>query len=124
MRAALLVLVATWLRAAAGAAGLRETSRRVLGRLRRLPAATEAARVLDQIGSEGRLAAAGRALAESLRGVERRPVAFLDAVLGWVAGEADRFRIGPPARRLALRMGVADAALVASALAPAVALAA
>ena len=34
-RAALLVLVATWLRAAAGTAGLREVSRRALGRLRR-----------------------------------------------------------------------------------------
>ena len=39
-RAGLLVLVATWLRAAAGAAGLREVSRRTLRRLRRLPAAT------------------------------------------------------------------------------------
>ena len=34
---ALLVAVATWLRAAAGAPGLREVSRRALGRLRRLP---------------------------------------------------------------------------------------
>ena len=34
-RAALLVLTATWLRGAAGAEGLREVSRRVLGRLRR-----------------------------------------------------------------------------------------
>ena len=38
-RASLLVLVATWLRAAAGAGGLREVSRRGLGRLRRLPSA-------------------------------------------------------------------------------------
>ncbi len=37
-RAALLVLVATWLRAAAGSDGLREVSRRVLGRGRRVPA--------------------------------------------------------------------------------------
>ncbi|HET8820123.1 MAG TPA: hypothetical protein VFM57_01125, partial [Thermoleophilaceae bacterium] len=41
-RAGLLVLAATWLRAAAGAAGLREVSRRALGRLRRVPSATEA----------------------------------------------------------------------------------
>ena len=124
VRAALLVLVATWLRAAAGAAGLREVSRRALGRLRRLPAATEAARVLDQIGSDGRLAAAGRALADSLRGVERRALPLLDAVLGWVAKEAARFRAGAPAARLALRARGVDAALVAAALAPALALAA
>ncbi len=43
-RAALLVLVATWLRGAAGAEGLREVARRVLGRLRRLPSLPEAAR--------------------------------------------------------------------------------
>ena len=122
-RAALLVLVATWLRAAAGAAGLREVSRRALGRLRRIPAATEAARVLDEIGSEGRLAAAGRALADSLRGVERRAMPLLDAVLGWVAGEAARFRVGAPAARLALRLGGVDVALVAASLAPALALA-
>ena len=118
-RAALLVLVATWLRAAAGAAGLREVSRRALGRLRRLPAAPEAARVLDQIGSEGRLAAAGRALADSLRDVERRPVPLLDAVLGWVAGEAARFRVGAPPPGLVLRARVADAGLLAASLAPA-----
>ena len=59
LRAMLLVLVATWLRSAAGADGLREVSRRALTRLRRLPAMPEAARTLDQIGSEGRLLAAG-----------------------------------------------------------------
>jgi hypothetical protein len=123
-RAALLVLVATWLRAAAGAVGLRETARRSLGRLRRLPAAREATRVLDQIGSEGRLAAAGRALGDSLRGVERAALPLIDAVLRWVAREAARFRVGPPAPRLALRLRALDALLVLAALAPAVALAA
>ncbi|MGH2742789.1 MAG: hypothetical protein ACRDN8_09945 [Thermoleophilaceae bacterium] len=87
-RAALLVLVATWMRAAAGAEGLREVSRRVLGRLRRVPAAPEAALVLDQIASEGRLAAAGRALADQLSGVSKRPMPFVDAVLGWVVRES------------------------------------
>jgi hypothetical protein len=87
-RAALLVMVATWLRAAAGAEGLREVSRRVLGKLRRLPAAPEAALVLDQIPSEGRLAAAGRALADQLNGVEKRPLPFVDAVLAWVVKES------------------------------------
>jgi hypothetical protein len=89
-RAALLVLVATWMRAAAGAEGLREVSRRVLGRLRRVPAAGEAALVLDRLESEGRLAEAGRALADRLGGVEKRPMPFVDAVLGWVVGESER----------------------------------
>ena len=44
-RAALLVLVATWLRAAAGAAGLREVSRRALG--------TAAARAVGRRGRRG-----------------------------------------------------------------------
>jgi hypothetical protein len=90
-RAALLVLVATWMRAAAGAEGLREVSRRALGKLRRVPAAPEAALVLDQIASEGRLAAAGRALADRLSGVEKRPLPFVDAVLGWVVRESERW---------------------------------
>jgi hypothetical protein len=89
-RAALLVLVATWMRAAAGAEGLREVSHRVLGRLRRVPAAREAALVLDRLESEGRLAEAGRALADRLSGVEKRPMPFVDAVLGWVVGESER----------------------------------
>jgi hypothetical protein len=89
-RAALLVLVATWMRAAAGAEGLREVSRRVLGRLRRVPAAREAALVLDRLESEGRLAEAGRALADRLSGVEKRPMPFVDAVLGWVVRESER----------------------------------
>jgi hypothetical protein len=87
-RAALLVMVATWMRAAAGAEGLREVGRRVLGKLRRVPAANEAALVLDRIESEGRLAAAGRALADELGGVERRPMPFVDAVLRWVVRES------------------------------------
>ena len=62
LRAALLVLTATWLRAAAGAEGLREVSRRALHRIRRIPAAPEASSVLDRIDSEGRLAAAARTL--------------------------------------------------------------
>ena len=42
--------------------GAQEVSRRVLGRLKRIPAVPEAALVLDQIASEGRLAAAARTL--------------------------------------------------------------
>ena len=58
IRAGLLVLVATWLRAAAGSGGLREVGRRALGKVRRLPAMPEASQALEGIASEGRLAAA------------------------------------------------------------------
>ena len=122
----LLVLVATWLRAAAGSDGLREVSRRALGRLRRVPAAPEAAQVLDGISSEGRLAAAGRTLAADLRAVPMRPVPVLDAVLGWVVREAAAFRPppAPPAVALAARPLDWLLVLLAAALALALALAA
>ena len=120
-RAALLVLVATWLRAAARAIGLREVSRRVLGRLRRLPSAPEAAAVLDAIASEGRLAAAGRALAARLSEAPKRPAALLDAVLAWVIREAAAYKPAPAAV-LRLRARAQDWALVASAAAPCVTL--
>jgi hypothetical protein len=105
LRAALIVMVATWLRAAAGAAGLREVFRRVLGRLRAIPSLPEATAVLDGIAAEGRLAAAGRSLADRLRDVSLRPIPFCDAVLGWVVSEAQVFRPQPAgaSARLALR---------------------
>ncbi len=122
LRAALLVLTATWLRAAAGAVGLREVFRRTLGRLHRVPALAEAVRTLDQIGSEGRLLAAGRSLAARLARVRRRPLPVLDAVLDWVAHESARFRPGerPPPPRLAL--SPLDGLLVALAATPGLAL--
>ena len=116
LRAALLVAAATWLRSAAGSDGLREVSRRALGRLRALPAAPEAARVLDSIGSEGRLAAAGRSLMESLGAVRMRPIEVADAVLGWTAAEAGRFRAAEPAPALVLRVRLIDAVLVLAAV--------
>jgi hypothetical protein len=117
-RAALLVLVATWLRGAAGAEGLREVARRILGRLRWVPGAPEAARVLDQISSEGRIADAGRNLAGRLGAVSKRPVPFLDAVLDWVVEESsqDRPPHAPVHRKLRIR--TRDAVLIALALAP------
>jgi hypothetical protein len=122
-RAALLVLVATWLRAAARAIGLREVSRRVLGRLRRVPSAPEAADVLDSIASEGRLASAGRALAARLSEAPKRPAALLDAVLSWVIREATTYEPPAPTAALQLRARALDYALIASAAAPALALA-
>jgi hypothetical protein len=121
-RACLLVLVATWLRAAAGAAGLREVSRRMLGRLRRLPSTREAAIVMDHLGTGRQLGSAARSVMGALRTVEHKPIPVLDAVLGWVAAESRRFRPGaaePPPR---LRVRAADLALVVLAVAPAAAL--
>ena len=122
LRAALLVLVATWLRAAAGADGLREVFRRVLGRLRAIPGMPEAVAVLDRIGSEGRLLAAGRSLAAAVRSVPKRPLPVLDAVLEWVAGESARFRAGTAAPVAGLAARPLDWALVALAAVPALAL--
>jgi hypothetical protein len=119
-RAALLVLVATWLRSAARASGLREVSRRVLGRLRRVPSAPEAAKVLDAIASEGRLASAGRALAARLSEAPKRPAELLDAVLSWVIREAGTYEPPPPATHMQLRARAVDWALIASAAAPCV----
>ena len=116
LRAALLVAAATWLRAAAGSDGLREVSRRALGRLRALPAAREAARVLDSIGSEGRLTAAGRSLMDSLGTVRMRPIEVADAVLGWTAAEAGRFRSAAAPPALALRVRFVDVVLVFAAV--------
>jgi hypothetical protein len=122
-RAALLVLAATWLRAAARATGLREVSRRVLGRLRRIPSAPEAAEVLHAIASEGQLAAAGRSLAARLSQTRKRPAALLDALLAWVIREAATYTPPPPAAPLRLRARALDWALIASAAAPVLALA-
>jgi hypothetical protein len=112
LRAALIVMVATWLRAAAGADGLREVFRRALGRLRAIPSLPEATAVLDGIGAEGRLAAAGRSLAEQLRDVKLRPLPFCDAVLTWVVEEARSFRPEPPAAPARLAVRPVDLALV------------
>ncbi len=124
LRAALIVLVATWLRAAAGADGLREVFRRVLGRLRAIPSLPEATEVLDGIAAEGRLVAAARSLADRLRGVDLRPLPLVDAVLEWVVGEAHAFRPLPLAAPPVLTLRAVDVALVLlAAAAPALAVA-
>ena len=124
LRAGLLVLVATWLRAAAGSGGLREVGRRALGKVRRLPAMPEASQALEGIASEGRLAAAARSLAASLRDTPTRPQPLVDAVLGWVVREAGAEAQPPPARQeRRLRVRAVDVALVALAAVPALTLA-
>jgi hypothetical protein len=117
LRAALLVLIATWLRAAAGAAGLREVSRRALGRLGRVPSAREAAEVMDELGSGKQLGSAVRSVFAALRSTPVRPLPVTDAVLGWVVVESGRFRRAVPAPPLSLRTGPLDLALIASAVA-------
>jgi len=118
LRAALLVLVATWLRAAARASGLREVSRRALARVRWIPSATEASAVLDSIASERRLSDAARSLAALVGDAPMRPKALLDAVLAWVVRESSSFRRVPPEQPPLLRTRAADWALLASAFAP------
>ena len=122
LRAALLVLTATWLRAAARATGLREVSRRALGRVRWIPSATEAASVLDAIASERRLADAARSLAALVGAAPKRPKPLLDAALAWVVRESAAFRAAPPGQPPPLRARAADWALLASAMAPFLAL--
>jgi len=123
LRAALLVLTATWLRAAAGSDGLREVSRRVLHRARWVPSASEASSVLDGIESEGRLADAARALADRLEQTRKRPRELLDAVLAWVVRESGAFRPAPADAALSLDARAFDYALVASAALPFLAIA-
>jgi hypothetical protein len=117
LRAVLLVLVATWLRAAAGSGGLREVSRRGLGRLGRIPPAREASAVMDELGSGRQLGPAARSVVGSLRAVPPRPMPVVDAVLGWVVEEARRFRPTLPGAPLDLRARLRDALLVVAAAA-------
>jgi len=118
VRAGLLVLVATWLRAAAGEDGLREVARRSLRFARRVPAMGEASEILDRLGAGGALGASGRALVAEVRHVSRSPSALAAAVLRWVATEAARFRaasLAPAPDRLRAAWG--DRALVAAVIA-------
>lgn len=108
-RAALLVLVATWLRAAAGASGLRQVFSATLRRLRWLPAVREARLLLEGLDPRGGMAAPARDLVARLDRTRGRPLAIHDAVVSWVASEAagiprpDPAPDPPPAPRLRAR---------------------
>ena len=121
-RAGLLVLVATWLRAAAGPAGLRETFRRMLWRIRWVPPAREASEILDGLDSGGRLIASGRTLIDELAPVEKMPHPVATVVRNWVAAEAAGFRAGVAAARARLHVAARDGVLIALAVAPALTL--
>jgi hypothetical protein len=114
--------VATWLRAAAGPAGLRETFRRALWRIRAVPPAREASAILDGLDSGGRLIASGRTLVDELGTVEMTPKPVAGVVRNWVAAEAAGFRAGVAAARAQLKAAPRDALLVALAAVPALAL--
>ena len=122
-RAGLLVLVATWLVAAAGPAGLRETFRRTLWRIRAVPPAREASSILDGLDSGARLVASGRTLIDTLGAVDELTVRLVAAVVrDWVAAEAAGFRAGAAAARARLSAAPRDGLLVALAAVPALAL--
>jgi len=122
LRAVLLVAVATWMRAAAGPDGLRETFRRALSRLHRLPGVAEASVVFAGLDAGPRLIAAGRAAANRFSAVELRPTQLADALTLWVATEAAAYAPGAGAPRPALRLRAPDGLLLALTLAPAFAL--
>lgn len=90
VRAALLVLVASWLRGAAGPEGTRQVFRGVLDRLRRFGWARDAASLLDRLDAGARLVGAGQAFLDTLSAVPRRPAPLADAATAWVAAEAAR----------------------------------
>ena len=94
VRAALLVLTATWARAFAGSDGLREAARRTLWAGRRVPAAAEAARITALLQSDEQLMPAANALVAKFRNVPTEPGPLADALTEWVAAEARGYR--PP----------------------------
>jgi hypothetical protein len=120
-RGALLVLVATWLRTAAG---LREAFRRTLLRLRRVPGAGEAGEILSELDSGRLVAGSAKALRDRLRGVRRHPISVADAVLAWATREAHSLPAHEPTLATELHFRARDAALAASLLLPAGSLAA
>jgi hypothetical protein len=122
LRGALLVLVATWLRMAAGSAGLSEVFRRMLLRLRRLPTAREAGQILSELDSGRLLAASAKALPEHLRGVGHRPAAVADAVLSWAAQEAHSFPVHASTHATKLYFRARDGVLAVSLVLPSVVL--
>jgi hypothetical protein len=121
-RGVLLVAVATWMRAAAGAPGLRETFRRALHRLRALPSMREAAALMEGLDSGPRLVAAARAAADRFADVELKPADLADTATAWVAAESADYVPGTPAPHVRLRLRAPDAVLVTLTLAPGLAL--
>ena len=89
-RVALLVLIAVWLHRAAGSAGLRDQSLRLVRRLRRFPTLALAGTVLGASVAASDFGGAARRLGRRVGGATRRPTAVLDASLAWLADESTR----------------------------------
>jgi hypothetical protein len=119
-RAALLVLVATWLRGATGPEGMRALFGAVLQRLRRLRWAGEAATLLERLDSADHLSAAGRALIAELRAVPHQPGPIADAATRWVVAEAARGAAGEIRPQPRLRRRRADRAVMVLSVLPVV----
>jgi hypothetical protein len=124
VRGALLVMVPTWLRLAAGSAGLREAFRRMLARLGWIPGAQEASEILGELDSGALLEGSARSLRDRLRGITAGPMEIVNAVLAWAADEAQSLPIHEPRAVSVLRLRPRDATLFVSVLLPATALAA
>ncbi len=90
VRAVLLVLTATWVRAATDPQRLREAARRALAGLR----ADQAAQITQRLESDGRLMPAARTFVKGFEGIPQRPVPLADALTAWCAAEAGRYE--PP----------------------------
>lgn len=90
VRAALLVLTATWARCAAGSDGVRSLFGAFLWGFRWIPGAREAAALTAILRSDERLTAAGKDLLERLDGVETKVLPIADALTEWCAAESSR----------------------------------
>jgi len=121
VRGALLVMVPTWMRLAAGSAGLREAFRRFLLRAP-VPGSREAGTILSELDSGPLLASSAGALRERLRGVEHSPVPLANAIIAWAAAEAKSAPVHEPTAIALLRLRATDAMLAVSVLLPAGAL--
>lgn len=119
-RVALLVLIAVWLRAAAGEEGLRAVSALLVRRLRRVRTVALAGLVLGASAGAADYASSVRRLGARLRGARKRPVHVVDAVIDWVGDEGARLparaRAAPRCAwdRRATGLAVAAVALVAA----------
>lgn len=115
-RVALLVLIAVWLRTAAGADGLRLISLSAVRRLPRLPTLALAARVLGASAGVGNYGDSARRLGRGMRSARKRPGPLLAAALGWIASEAARVPRVPEGEAVIARPRV-EAALIVTAVA-------
>jgi hypothetical protein len=122
VRAALLVLVATWLRGASGPEGMRALFGGVLRRMARVGWAREAGALLARLDSADQLTAAGRSLIDELRHVEHKPGPVADAATRWVVAEAARGAVGRPRVEARLLPRRADRAVMVLAVLPVVGL--